>query len=370
MGATMAMSELPYLVLSVPVWEPAIRSEVLSYEVVPSRNRRLSAQPRTEAGMVWRMHHEIERIFTAARCVGTLCVQDSEGRQEVDIAADQQVVAASVIKVLVAVEVGRQIASGHLNPDQRIHLPTAERTPGPVGFSLYLDKVEVSLRDLLVPMLTISDNVATDALLEQVGIDACNATAAELGLSQTVIVNTMGKEVDSIGQAAGFSGWDALVAWAAGTHPTDDTAEVEKRVRSARALQAPTATRTTARDMCLLLRLIWSDQAAPVESCRRIRDLMARQLTRNRLAAAFPAPARVFAKSGGLLGVYRNEVGVIAYPNGRYYTASVFTRRTDEDGAEGAINAAIGSAAARAVDLLAPPAGGSRAGTSDETSIS
>ncbi|MDX6351464.1 MAG: beta-lactamase class [Streptomyces sp.] len=57
------------------------------------------------------------------------------------------------------------------------------------------------------------------------------------------------------------------------------------------------------------------------------------------------------AKSGGLAGVVRNEVGVIAYPDGRRYAAAVFTRsRPGSD--EAPINAAIGAAAARAVSAL------------------
>jgi beta-lactamase class A len=35
------------------------------------------------------------------------------------------------------------------------------------------------------------------------------------------------------------------------------------------------------------------------------------QLTKHRLAAGFPPPARVHAKSGSLVGVVRNEIGVI-----------------------------------------------------------
>ena len=300
------------------------------------------------------MEHEVEQLFTTAGCVGSLCVQDMEGRREVGVAADLPVVAASVIKVLIAVEVERQIAAGRLDPSQRVHLSAQARTPGPVGFSLYTDDVEVSLRDLLVPMLTISDNVATDALLAQVGIASCNATAAELELSETVIMDDLRTTINSIAQAAGFADWEALTAWAAGSPTSEEEAAVRYRIHSAPAMRARTATRTTPRDMCLLLRLIWTDRAAPEAACRRIRNLMARQLTRHRLAAAFASPTRVSAKSGGLLGVYRNEVGVIEYPDGRRYTAGVFTRATDSSSDEAAINAAIGHAAAWAVALLAP----------------
>jgi beta-lactamase class A len=79
---------------------------------------------------------------------------------------------------------------------------------------------------------------------------------------------------------------------------------------------------------------------------------MAQQVTRDRLAAAFPPPARVAAKSGGLVGLVRNEVGVIDYGNGRRFFAAVFTRRISHSAAPAQINTAIGQAAAHAVAQL------------------
>lgn len=105
--------------------------------------------------------------------------------------------------------------------------------------------------------------------------------------------------------------------------------------------------------MATLLRLIWSDQAGPAVACARVRELMARQLTRHRLAAVFGPPARVAAKSGGLVGVVRNEVGVIEYPDGRGYAAAVFTQARPSWPGDAAINAVIGTAAAAAVSALA-----------------
>jgi beta-lactamase class A len=191
---------------------------------------------------------EFEPIFATAGCAGSLCVQDAAGQVEVGISPDQPFVAASVIKVLVAVEVERQLAAGWLDPFERVHLSAKARTPGPVGFSFYEDDVEVSLRDLLVPMLTISDNVATDALLARVGLASCNATAITLGLHQTVIEHDLHTMIDSIGQAAGFANWDALVAWDAQPHPANEEAVVRERVRNAAAMQPQTA--TTCVDCC------------------------------------------------------------------------------------------------------------------------
>jgi len=294
----------------------------------------------------------IADLFSQADCTGQLCVQSLDGKHEVTVDAERPVVPASVFKVCVALEAEGQFADGRLDPRERMTLAASRRTPGPVGFSLYSDDVTVSLQDLVVAMLTISDNVATDALLDRLGIDTVNAGSARLGLAGTVIVCDLRTAVNSIGIAAGFSGWDAMSAWAAQPHSEAAERRVMQQIRAADALSADRATRTTARDMATLLRLIWTGQAGPAQACQRIRELMSQQLTKHRLASAFPPPIRVSAKSGGLVGVIRNEVGVIEYPDGSGFAAAVFTQSAEASQGGAAIDRAIGAAAAAAVNQL------------------
>jgi beta-lactamase class A len=294
----------------------------------------------------------IAGLFSRAGCTGQLCVQSLDGAAEVAVGADRPAVAASVIKICIALEAEAQFAGGQLDPQERFVLPAAARTPGPSGFSLYRDDVEVSLRDLVVAMLTISDNPATDALLHRVGIGAVNATSARLGLAGTIITADLDEIINSIGRDAGFADWAALASWAARPHSQDQRDDLARRVLAVGALDPLRTSRTTARDMTRLLRLIWSDQAGPPAACQRVREVMSRQLTRHRLASAFGPPVRVAAKSGSLAGVVRNEVGVISYRNGRGYAAAVFTRALRPWQGESGIDAAIGAAAAAAITSL------------------
>ncbi len=249
--------------------------------------------------------------FERAGCLGFLHACTMDGVHEIALDADEPVMPASVIKVLIAVEVETQMAEGRLDPTQRVRLGDAERTPGPVGMSLFEDEVEISLRDLVTAMLTISDNVATDALLARVGLDAVNGSADRLGMTATHLASDLRTMVTS----------------------------------------PDTTTRTTARDMTRLLRAIWTDDAGPPQACRRIRNCMTRQLTRSRLAGGFGRTASVAAKSGGLRGMVRNEIGVVSYDDAAYAVA-VFTRSNTPQTDERAVNAAIGEAAADAVGRL------------------
>jgi beta-lactamase class A len=296
----------------------------------------------------------IAELFEQARCDGQLCVQSLDGSQELAIDADRPAVAASVIKVCVAIEAETQFADGRLDPLQQVILPSAGRTPGPIGFSIFDDDVSASLRDLVVAMLTISDNAATDALLAAAGLDAVNASMARLGLTGTFLIAEEGTIVNSIGREAGFAGWAAMWDWAEQPHTQQEEDDLVSRIVTSSALDPARTTVTTARDMATLLRLIWTDQAGPPAACKRVRGLMARQLTRHRLAAGFPAPAKVAAKSGSLTGVVRNEAGVITFPDGRGYAAAVTCQAHRPWRDDAAINAVIAAAAAAAVTACDP----------------
>jgi beta-lactamase class A len=294
---------------------------------------------------------ELRRIFERAGCRGTIWVSSLTDGASVGLNGDEPVVLASVVKVPIAVAVEHRFADGRLDPLRRVTLPAADRTPGPVGFSLFRDDVTVSVRDLVPPMLTISDNVATGELLAMVGVDELNAELAGLGLTRTVVTGDERSVIDSIGRDAGFAGWDDLTRWFDTNPPADRVHRVDELIRSARELDPATGTRSTARESAELLRLIWSDAAAPAVACARVRELMGRQLTRNRIAAGFAQPVRVAAKSGGLVGAIRNEIGVVSFPDGRSYAVAAFTR-TDTDGQERPMNEAIAAASAAAVESL------------------
>ena len=182
------------------------------------------------------------------------------------------------------------------------------------------------------------------------------ATAAGLGLTATTIPFTLRDMLDSMGQDAGFADWADLAAATASAASIEDTESLQEKVLSSRAMRPATAIATTAADMARLLALIWRDEAGPAEACAQVRGLMARQVTRHRLAMGFARDVRVAAKSGSLAGVVRNEIGGVETPDGRRFAAAVFTRAHRPWLNENKINRTIGAAASLAVERLSEAA--------------
>jgi beta-lactamase class A len=73
--------------------------------------------------------------------------------------------------------------------------------------------------------------------------------------------------LDSIGQDLGGAGWAGLLAWQAQAS-AEESARADERLLAARAFDPARGTRTTARDMVRLLRLIWTGQAGPARPGR------------------------------------------------------------------------------------------------------
>jgi beta-lactamase class A len=103
------------------------------------------------------------------------------GGEGVGFNVDDLVSPASVMKIQVALAVERAIAPGSVTGGEARVLSPERRTPGPTRVLLMRDEVTMSIRDVVVAMLTISDNVATDELINLVGLDEVNRVTRDLG---------------------------------------------------------------------------------------------------------------------------------------------------------------------------------------------
>jgi beta-lactamase class A len=266
--------------------------------------------------------------------------------------AGNLVTPASVGKIQIALAVEDAIATGALDGMQQRTLPAQPRTAGPVGISLLRDEVRMSVRDLVTLMLTISDNVATDELIALVGVDRINRLTAGLGLTSTRITGDLRSLLDDIAGEAGFADYPALAIHDPTTGPPS-LAQVQRRLHRSSALDPTRGWSTTAADTVRLLQAIWTDTAASSAACVAVRQGMAGQLTRHRIASGFGPDVTVAAKSGGLMGLVRNEAGVVSFPDHRQYAVAVFTRSTPATTTDPAhIDTGIGRIARTLIDEL------------------
>ena len=95
---------------------------------------------------------------------------------------------ASVFKVPIIVELYRGIEAGVLSMDDKIVLMERDKVPGSGILKELGEGLELSVGDLTELMMILSDNTATDMLVERLGMENINATLRGLGLQRTRVV--------------------------------------------------------------------------------------------------------------------------------------------------------------------------------------
>jgi beta-lactamase class A len=104
-------------------------------------------------------------------------------------AADEAYPAASVIKIPILMTVHADAAEGRLSLDERI--PVGEHLPGTGVLGWVAGVTELTIRDHAMLMTIVSDNTATNRLMERVGIDRIAQRLREWGCERTRLQRKM-----------------------------------------------------------------------------------------------------------------------------------------------------------------------------------
>jgi beta-lactamase class A len=118
--------------------------------------------------------------------------------------ADEQWSAASVIKIPVMIEIFRQIDDGQRTLDDLHTLTSEDKTPGSGVLLEMHEGLNLSLYDLLYLMMSISDNTATNLLIDFAGMDAVNQRMRDWGMPGTTLNRKMQGKPATPGQKENY----------------------------------------------------------------------------------------------------------------------------------------------------------------------
>ncbi|HVX29834.1 MAG TPA: serine hydrolase [Nitrolancea sp.] len=207
--------------------------------------------------------------------------------------------AASTVKIGVMVEVYRQIDAGRLTLSDLYRMQESDRAQGSGVLRHLREGIELSLADLLYLMMSISDNVATNILIQMVGMEAVNRTMADLGMRNSNLSRLMA------GRPA----------------HADETENLGTPNDFARAMAS-----------------ILNQKAASPDSCAAMAELLTKQQNHRRLSRFLPRSESIRwgSKTGTSAGSV-NDVGYIEGPNGRLIAALFAEQYVDVHTAESVI---------------------------------
>lgn len=217
---------------------------------------------------------------------------DLVGGRRLSIARDEVFTSASLIKLPVMVTVLQQADAGTLPLSRRLTVRGAERVGGAGVLAELADVPDISVRDLLTLMIIISDNMATNVLIDAVGMDAVNAGIAAAGLLHTQLRRTL------MNTSAASRGLE---------------------------------NRTSAADMARLLEQIATGHGLfdAVESYRHALAVLGRQQVNDLLPRYLPAEASLAHKTGTLDGI-RHDAGIVSVDGRPVLVIAVLTQGFQE----------------------------------------
>src|SRR5690242_4296447 len=121
------------------------------------------------------LRERLAKIATSFPGKVAIFVRNIETGEEAGVSPDEQFPMASTYKVAIMVQVFREAEAGHLSLTERVPLSEADRRLGSGLLPYVTSGLNPTIHDLVLLMITLSDNEATDLLLKRVG--ARNVTA-------------------------------------------------------------------------------------------------------------------------------------------------------------------------------------------------
>lgn len=117
--------------------------------------------------------------------------KDINTQNEIKYNEDVKFMSASIIKIPILVEALRRLESKDISDLEKITITKDVKVPSCGALTYMHDGIEVTIRDLCNLMIILSDNTATNVLMDRLGIDEINKTIKNLGLKNTVASRKM-----------------------------------------------------------------------------------------------------------------------------------------------------------------------------------
>ena len=139
------------------------------------------------------LDRELRRIGGAYSGKWTYTLTDTTSGERIGFDEDDVMPTASLIKVPILIALYQAVHEGRLALEDRTTYRKEHLCKGSGVLERLTPGVELSVRDAAVLMIIISDNSATNMVIDLVGIDEVNAQQRRLGLEQRTIFQRLGE---------------------------------------------------------------------------------------------------------------------------------------------------------------------------------
>jgi beta-lactamase class A len=151
---------------------------------VPAQTAPTIAHARADTS---RLHRTLDSLAATHRGVLGYSVRNADTGERLELRGDEPFPTASLIKVPVLVTLFDLVEKGDLSLDDRIRVLKIDKVPGSGQLQHLHDGLEITVADAAWLMSTISDNTATNLLLDKVAFRRVWQKMEALGLPRTKV---------------------------------------------------------------------------------------------------------------------------------------------------------------------------------------
>jgi beta-lactamase class A len=263
---------------------------------------------------------QIQTVIAESGIDAGIALHHIESGEEVMIDADSYYPMASVFKIPILVEGCFQLAEGQIRPDDRWTLYDEDKNFPSGVLVFFKEGLTPTVQDLLTLMIIISDNSATDILMNRLGKRAINGRMKALGLEHIHLPMTV-RELfaEVMPDTNPNKPIQELYKQFAERDESEPRFDTDSRIYK----RTPENNVATPREMTELLRKIYAGETPDREWSDFALNILLRQQLNARIPRLLPQGTLVAHKTG-TIGPVRNDAGIIYISDDSHVVLSEF----------------------------------------------
>lgn len=194
---------------------------------------------------------------------------------------DEKTNAASIIKIFIMIDAFNQVKNGNISLDQTLTLEDNMKVGGSGVLQHSKEGTTYTVEKLINLMMSKSDNVAANMLIDLLGINNINDEIKALGCNNT---------------------------------------ELNRKLMDKKSLDEGIDNYTSVGDLSLIFNKLYDNQCLGKDYDEQMLDLMLNQQLKTKIPKELPKGTKIAHKSGEFTGI-QNDCGIIYTPNGAYFLA-------------------------------------------------
>jgi beta-lactamase class A len=238
------------------------------------------------------IEQKISEVDAAFEGVISLAAKDLKTGKSVTYHAARKCPTASVIKLPILVHTVLLAQEGLLSLEETVTLANVDKVQGSGILTQLSEGLTITLRDACTLMIALSDNTATNLIIDRVGIAPINERMKFLGCPNTMLFRKVFSSDPAISPANRKYGLGV----------------------------------TTPNDMLKLLSAIHGCKIGDAETCGLLRGFLAKQHYRDGIPRLLEAGHKFEGKSGAVDAV-RNDVGFVTVREGHDIALAIFCQK-------------------------------------------